>query len=95
MRNGKHGKSIVWKKKCLEVGFEGVQRELLSERKGTDISSEVTEEKPEAKRSPGSDRKEQNNTHTRTHARTHTHTHTLTHTYTHLLEAEGKNIRHT
>ena len=58
MWSGKHGTYIVWKKKCVEVRFEAVQREFLSERKGTVISSEVTEEKPEAKRSPGSDRKE-------------------------------------
>ena len=32
--SGKHGRSILEKKKCPEVRYEGVQRGFLSERKG-------------------------------------------------------------
>ena len=31
------GGLLFWKKKCFQVGFEGVQRGFLSDRKGKDI----------------------------------------------------------
>ena len=38
---------MFWKKKCLEIGFEGVQRGFLLERKGEVIQIHVMEPKTE------------------------------------------------
>ena len=38
------GRPLFWKNKCFQVGFEGVQRGFLSERKGKDIPCREAEE---------------------------------------------------
>ena len=44
MWNGKHGRSVVLERKCLEVIFEGVQTEFLSEEEEEGIKAEKAQE---------------------------------------------------
>ena len=45
MLSKKHGRSIFWKKKCLEVRSEGIQRWFLLEKKGKDIPCRGSEDR--------------------------------------------------
>ena len=45
MRGGNRAGLLFWEKKCFEVGFERVQREVLSDRKGKVIPCGGTEDR--------------------------------------------------